>query len=402
MNNATTPDISSQAQVFRASKGCRLFSLIFLPALTAVFLGIAATPLFIGKPIALAAALLCVILGLGFASLFAYGLYAIFVGRLELYPDRIREVTPLRTRTLFLKDISGFRIFSAQGSRTLILVPRNPKANKAIKTALLYERQDELFAWLSLRLTNLDAEARRKKAAELLQDPRLGQTADERQTRHVQLTRWTKALNGATFCITLWALFWPTPYPLAIYACCLMPWLALAAVCASKNLIRLGVEANSAYPDVSVSFLMPGIVLALRAFQDFNILSWKDFWPVFTALSLAQYLCTLFVDRNLRAQKASAACLVLFCAIYAYASVICINAVTDRSVRTVYQAQVLDKRLSRGKHDSYYLLLSPWGNRPNSREVDVGRRVFNRHGVGETVHVVVRKGRLRIPWYYVE
>lgn len=242
----------------------------------------------------------------------------------------------------------------------------------------------------------------KKRKTHFLQDPRLGQTADERQTRYVQLSRWAKSLNGATVCITLWALFWPAPQPLAIYACCLLPWLALAAVLFSKNMIRLGVDADDAFPDVRVCFLMPGVVLALRAVLDYNILSWQNFWPGFAVVSLAFCLCALYVAGGFGTLNANAVGLLFFCATYAYASVICLNAVTDRSLRTVYQAQVLDKRVSKGKHDSYYLLLSPWGDRSKAREIDVGKRVYDRYRKGDTASVVVRKGRFKIPWFFVE
>jgi hypothetical protein len=222
------------------------------------------------------------------------------------------------------------------------------------------------------------------------------------QAQVVLLKRWTKRINGATFCLAFWTVFWPQPYPLAIYACCLMPWLALAAVLTSKNMIGLDVNANSDYPDVGASFLTPGVALALRAFLDFQILSWQNFWPLFAALSLVLFLCVLHVEGGIRKLKANTAIILFFCATYAYASLICLNAVTDRSTRTVYQAHVLDKRISKGKHDDYYLLLSPWGNRANAREIDVEKRVYARHNKGETANVVVRKGRFKIPWYYVE
>ncbi len=398
---ATTDTISSQAQVFRASKGWRLFFIILAPPLVIGSLGIAALPFFFGKPMPLAAALLCVFFGLGFASLIAYSLYEVLAGRLEIYPDRIRDVTPLRTRALFLKDISGFRILSAQGSRTLILTPLDPKVNKPIKTALLFERQDELFAWLSLHLTSLDAEARKKEAAELLQDPRLGLTPDEREARLRQVARWARLVNGFGVAAALWTLFYPRPYELAIAAAGLAPWSALAAVFLSGNLIRLDGKADSAYPNVGFAFLMPCVTLTLRAFTDYNIVSWQNFWPLFFLVSLALAGSVIGVDKELRKRALNVLPLVLFCALYGYASVLSLNTVLDRSTPTVYKTEVLKKWISSGQHRTHTLLLAPWGACKEPQKADVGKRVYDRHAVGDTADVVVRQGRFRIPWSYV-
>lgn len=402
LNDPNTIDtISSQAQVFRASKGWRLFFFLATPPLTIAFLAVAVMPFVNGKPMPLVADLLCIFFGLGFAVLIAYSLYEILVCRFELYPDRIRDVTPLRTRTLLLKDIQGFRIFSSQGNRTLILVPRDPKANKPIKTALLFERQDALFAWLNLHLTDLNIEERKKETTALLQDPRLGQTADERESRLRQATRWARLVNGIGVAATLWALFYPQPYALAIGATCLTPWTALAAVLLSGNLIRLDGKVNSAYPNVGFAFLMPCPALMLRAFTDYHILSWQAFWPLFFLVSLAFAGATVGVEKELRKRAIHVLPIILFAALYGYASVLCLNAVLDRSTPTVYKTEVLKKWISSGQHATHTFLLAPWGARTEPEKFDVGRRVYNRHKVGDTADVVVRKGRFGIPWSYV-
>ena len=402
LNELTTTDtISSQTQVFRASNGWRLFSIIVSPPLVIVFLWMASMPFFKGKPMPFAAALICVFFGLGFAGLIAYSIYDILVGRLELYPDLIRDVTPLRTRILFLKDITGFRIVSGQGSQTLILVPRDPKVNKQIKTEMLFERQNELLAWLSLHLTNLDAEARKKEAAELLQDPRLGQTPDEREARLSYAAGWAKLVNGLGVAAMLWALFFPRPYALAIGAACLAPWVALAAVFLSKNLIRLDGNVNSVYPHVGFAFVMPSSALTLRVITDYHILAWQNFWPLFFLVLLALCGCSISVGKNLRKKAIGVLPLVLFCALYGYASVISLNTALDHSTPTVYKTEVLKKWVSSGQHTTYTFLLAPWGAFTEPQKADVRKWVYERHDVGDTANVVTRQGRFRIPWSYV-
>jgi hypothetical protein len=78
-----------------------------------------------------------------------------------------------------------------------------------------------------------------------------------------------------------------------------------------------------------------------------------------------------------------------------------LNGILDRSAPSVYQAQVNAKRICSGRHTSYNLKLSQWGPRKESKEVDVGKSVYNKHEVGDIVGVIVREGRFGIPWYYV-
>jgi hypothetical protein len=286
---ATTDTISSQAQVFRASKGWRLFFIILAPPLVIGSLGIAALPFFFGKPMPLQPP--------SFVSSLAglrqpYRLQPLRgLGRpARDLPDRIRDVTPSGQGPLSQRHQRLPHLIRS-GSRTLILTPLDPKVNKPIKTALLFERQDELFAWLSLHLTSLDAEARKKEAAELLQDPRLGLTPDEREARLRQVARWARLVNGFGVAAALWTLFYPRPDELAIAAAGLAPWSALAAVFLSGNLIRLDGKADSAYPNVGFAFLMPCVTLTLRAFTDYNIVSWQNFWPLFFLSRCPRRLC---------------------------------------------------------------------------------------------------------------
>ena len=94
---------------------------------------------------------------------------------------------------------------------------------------------------------------------------------------------------------------------------------------------------------------------------------------------------------------------LLFCGMYAYASVITLNGILDSSQQTSYEVYVLEKRISKGsKHKSYYLRISPWGPQKESQERDVGKRVYQMHEVGGSVTVVLKSGMFNIPWYHVK
>lgn len=99
---------------------------------------------------------LCLIVGTGSLMLVVYTLLSLFRTRIEIYPDKIRSVGPLRTRELLIDQISGFRILPGHNCRTLHLEPKDP-GTEEIEINLVLEREADLLEWLNRNLTNFDA-----------------------------------------------------------------------------------------------------------------------------------------------------------------------------------------------------------------------------------------------------
>lgn len=95
--------------------------------------------------------------------------------------------------------------------------------------------------------------------------------------------------------------------------------------------------------------------------------------------------------------------LIFNIALYSYAGTYAANCTFDNSKPVVYEAEVIDKRISRGRrHTSYYIEVTPWGHHYDKEEIMVSRIQYDEIIVGEKVNIDLKKGVFDIPWYYIE
>ncbi len=394
------PATRDRVLVFRMSRFWRVFFGIGTPFLLALCAWVAWLP-FLDRRTGELGLLVSCLLGATGGSLFVlYSTYSAFKTRLEIHPDRIRLASGFRTTELQIRLIKGFRILPTQYIQTLVLVPEDPKVRR-LKVGLVLEREPELRVWLDENLSNLDAMDTQLELEAVLNDTRLGETAHHRQgvLQNARRLAWT--LNGVGVGATLWAIFRPAPYRLAIWTCLVTPLVAVASVRGFRGAMKLDAKRGSPLPDVGPAFFMPLLGLALRAFLDWQILTWGRFWSPFLILSISFIGLVLVCAEDVRRRLASSAPILLFCAVYGYGSVILLNGLLDQSTPVGYHARIVEQRVVRDKRASYHLKLSPWGPRTTSQEVDVPRTVYEKHSVGDEVDVRVFQGRLGIPWFSV-
>jgi hypothetical protein len=396
----TAFNITSLVQVYRISKGWKAIFAICLLLLMVPFGYLMAMPFLDDHSTRTILNVFSFIAGLAAILFLFYAVLSLFKSRIEIDSEKIRYVGVFKTTELLIKEIKGFRILPTQYVRILVLLPINPKAKK-IETALVLERQSDLFEWLNQNLTNLDLVDSENEMNRILDDARFGETKEQRRYVLDRAKMWPKILNGLGVFLMLWVIFRPHPYHYAIWAAIALPLVALGFVGHFHGALKFDKEGASTFPNIALAFMMPCVGLVLRASTDFNILSWNNFWPPFAGISLSIYSLTLLVAKDVRRRYSIAIALILFCATYGYGTVICLNGILDTSPPSVYNSQVIEKRVSNGRHTSYYLKLSAWGTRKEEKEVDVGKFVYDRRGIGDSVGVVVRNGRLGIPWFYV-
>ena len=359
-----------------------------------------AMPFLEGRSDKPASVLISILIGGGFILFFLYALLSIFKGRIEIYSDRIRDVCLFQSRELLISNISGFKILPTQYTSTLLLLPKNSK-DKKIKTNLVFEHKEELLDWLDRNLTNLDDGEFQEEMDLILHDSELGLSEEQRLRRLDKARRWARILNGAALILILWASFKPQPYTYVIWTSVFFPLIALYSLKHFEGALKFDSKTNSAYPNIAPVFLMPCLGLALRALLDFNILNWGHFWRPFSIFSLSIFILVMLIARDIRHKVGQLVILVIFCIIYGYSTVVTLNGILDNSPPSLYKAGVIEKRISSGKHTSYYLKLSPWGPRKEEEEVDVGRTVYSRYNAGDDVNVILKQGKFKIPWFYV-
>lgn len=89
--------------------------------------------------------------------------------------------------------------------------------------------------------------------------------------------------------------------------------------------------------------------------------------------------------------------------LYSYAGTYGVNCVYDDSVPEVYDVQVIDKHISKGRrHTTYYVKVTPWGHHHDPENVSVPRSHYDEIEIGETVKLDLKEGLFNIPWYFIE
>jgi hypothetical protein len=396
----TTTGTPNQVQVFRMSAGWKIFFSITMSLFAPALVWLMLLPFLGERTYQTGPAVLLFLLG-AIPLLFIVYLFPwVFKIRIEVYPDRIKAVGP-RTKELLVDEIDGFSVIPTQYTRTLLVLPKNPKTKK-IKAELIFENRAGLFEWLNRNLKNLDALDSQEEMNRVLNDTQLGETREQRLYVLARAKMWSKILYFLCLAAMLWAILKPHPYQYAVWTCIILPLAVLGFVRHFHGVLKFEDDKRkTALPNIYAAFILPGFGLSRRAIADFNILNWNKFWIPFACLSLSLYLVALLITRGARRRVGTAIGLILFCAVYGYGAVVCLNGILDKSIPSVYMARVLGKRVSTGRHTSYYLKLSPWGQRQEEKEVDVAKSVYGKHEIGDGVRVVVRKGRLEIPWFYV-
>jgi hypothetical protein len=319
--------------------------------------------------------------------------------RIEIRPDRIRYCGAWSFRELNLANISGYRILPTQYVATLLIVPSNKRYRK-ISTALCYERKEEMLSWIAEHLTDLDRQEVENELTEIITDTSLGSDENERLARLAVAKRYVLPLNIVACCAAFWAFFFPRPYDLVIGTMIALPVIGLALVAFSHGLVRLDGKPKSAYPNVASALIVPPLVLTLRAFLDWHLLSWSDTWPTLAVLTAIAVVLVLAIARDARRRWALFGTITCS-ALYVYGTATYLNCRHDRSDPLVYESRVSERHISKGKHTSYHVTLAPFVDDEPSREIDVLQKTYERLREGDQVQIGVFEGLLGIPWFLI-
>ncbi len=329
-----------------------------------------------------------------------YCVIRIFKERFTITEDRFIHVRVYTSRELLFDEVSGYRV----DDNYIRIYNRSGKARIMLSSYISHKA--EIIKKLAKRFKNLDVEEAIQARNELLNDTDYGFTPEQVEESIRRAKRISIHLNVAGVAAAIWAFAYPTPYDVVLMVNILLPIVAMAVTKTSNGLILLNDVKNSAKPNVVWAFLGPVLSLSLRLLFDFHIFSFSNMY----ALAGGLFVCTLVVliagskEFNLSkaAGRASVFSLVFFLAIYCVLAVLTVNCLFDKTPAETYTAQVLDKRISRGKSTTYYLNLAPWGPQKEVDEVSVNRSFYDETNINDDVHLYYHKGLFNIPWFDVE
>ena len=338
--------------------------------------------------------------GLGGIALFGYVFLDCLKGRLLILEDRLQKRNVFQDQEFLLNEIRGYRT----DDHYLYIVSARAKKSP-IKIRESYEKYDELLHWLDSRYSNLDLVDVQSEVEEILADDEYGENTELRTQRLHSARKLSNILNVLAVLVTLWFFLYPYPYPLVAGIVMLFPFLVIIALKMYKGLIRIDEKKKSIYPSLMLALLLPSLVLAVRALMDYSILNYRNLWiPLaITTILLLGTLIRSTKEFNLRKWRSVVSMLVigLFMAAYAYGALLHLNCFYDLSTPELYEAEMLDKRISTGKNTSYYVALSPWGPRQETEEVKIPAYQYEQLEPGDVVEVYVNNGLLNIPWFFI-
>lgn len=304
------------------------------------------------------------------------------------------------TRELSNTNVKGFRI----GDKAIYIKPKDGYSKITIRDYISIGKSTELIECLKTQYTDLDAVEYNQEHEEILNDPNLGFSKEDREASFKKASQLSLVYNivGVVLSFLVALLF---KYNQIIDIVILLyPLGGIALISLSKGLIMLIAKKSSAHYQIFIGIYMPVIVLMIKSIVDYHIFQYENFWVPFIIIGIILFT-VLFIysirkSNTLIAGQLIVAILIAFA--YSYGSVIRINCNFDLSKPKIYTPIVLDQHIITGKKDSYYLNLGPWGTRIYPDDIQVDYTLYHNVTIGGHVNIELKKGLLNIPWFYLQ
>lgn len=389
-------------QVFSLSKGWKYFILLFCGL---VILGLAYLLFFILFPDviknpAAGKDWFLVVLTIIFLLLIIYCINEAIQGKFVVEHDRIYLVSSTSTRELYFSEIKGYRV----DDKYLYIEPV-PANKKRIKISKYFTGIDEITAWLNQNYKDLDLEEKEEKLQAILTDVEYGFSTEEREKRFKSAKTVSLIINitGIVLaaCVIIGSAYEKYLVALTIAA----PVISVLILRSYKGLIRIEQKKSSPYPSILWGILAVIFALFMRAVSGSEILSYSNAWK--PSILIGLLLFALLTLGNIEFRRMNFLGMIGKIAMagimfgYGLCAILAVNCVYDNSEPHQYQAEVLNKSITRGKSTSYNFTISTWGPQKTYDDITVSSALYERIEVAQHVNVYLYKGKLQIPWFVV-
>lgn len=320
--------------------------------------------------------------------------------KLIVHEQAIEEQSLFGGSTLAFHEIKGFRVMS----NWIVIVP--VQANKKVIKVAGLENMDLFINWLIDEFNNLDEQDIIDEEKEILSNLDFGTHETERDARWQQAKMVSKVLNGIGIAAGIWLFFFPEPYTLAIVMNGLIPLYCIVAILYFRGLIRLNLndKERSAYPTIFMGILLPSAALSLRALMDIDVVDHSMVWlPITLAgvgLAGIALVGTKEVDFKGIGSYIAVLGLGLLFSAYSYGLLISTNVCFDDSKSLIHEVQIIDKKVEGGKVDTYHLVLSAWGSKPEGSKISVSKAQYDQLEIGTSINIYQQAGYWNIPWIF--
>lgn len=220
-------------------------------------------------------------------------------------------------------------------------------------------------------------------------------------------------LEKVTLALAIWFWIYPKPYTILFTILLIIPILGLVLnglngkpSIASLVEITKKDDGDNKY-DVADFIDMAAIVIFIRVLVDYEF---EDFYSLiipgtigFALMVIVLFLTHKMIIDNGKSRFWIYSSLFFNIFLYSYSATYGINCTYDFSEPKVFDAEIIDKHISRGRrHTTHYLRVTPWGHHHDAEDIAVASSQYNSYAIGETIKIDLKQGLLNIPWYYVE
>ena len=213
----------------------------------------------------------------------------------------------------------------------------------------------------------------------------------------------TGAYNICGFIIGFFALFTPDNRNCLIILL-MYPLLGIIIVLLGKGFVKfISNDKSRLYGNVALGFIITSIFLTFKSWDDYTLYQTANIWLPFIFISVIILVGIYFASANplIAKIRIDFIFMIIFGLVYAYGCTREINCSFDYSEAKIYKATVLGQREHSGKHNSWYLTLTPWGPMQYVKEEEIDGYLYDHVKIGDTVNVNFKQGLLNIPWFVV-
>ncbi|NML38577.1 hypothetical protein HHL17_15320 [Chitinophaga sp. G-6-1-13] len=302
----------------------------------------------------------------------------------------IRYQSFLYHRELLWQEVKGYQL--KEGS--LVLVP-TVTGKRKIKISNRRGKSRELADWVESRYPDLGKISETATVA----DDKISTVAPY-ELRIARKTAWV--LNITAFVVMMLCFFFLRSLPwLPLILVLLLP-VALIALLYHKGQPVFIDRKKEPFPVVLLTIIFSAIGLFVFAVPIFS-LALKELWLGALVASGVFAIGIIFAIRHWKTTPAKKAwgviSFIIFCTPAFFESIVYLNTFFDHSAPQLFETTVFDKRISKRKSTSYFLVVKPWGPVTSARSISVGKRRYEVVHVNDMIIMELHKGAFGMPWY---
>ncbi len=219
-------------------------------------------------------------------------------------------------------------------------------------------------------------------------------------------------LEWITIGLAIWFFIYPRPYNILLGVLLAIPVIGLLLNGLHKpsmaTLVEISADKNGEDKyDVADFIDVAAWVILIRVLLDFEFESFYSLIIPGTITCLI-ILTILFLTHKLIAKTTRNkwwiyTSLIFNVSLYSYAGTYAANCTYDYSKPTIYESEVLEKTISRGRRSTtYYVEVAQWGHHYDKERISVSGIQFAELNMGDKINIDLKKGLFNISWYYIE